>query len=221
MTGAACDVEVAGADLLVPARLAACLRAMAVARYTAQADPRAVAGQWSKYYFGALLPPALGPALDACDDRLWPVDAVRLRLRGGVPVRASAATAEPARADRTAALAALLPGHLAPLQRALAAAGGLPAKVFWANLGNALDAALAARGDPAAAELADRLFAPPRAAWSDGPNPLYRPVVHVPPPGGGAPRRVRRVCCLRYLIAGEPYCGSCPIPPARRLEQNQ
>jgi ferric iron reductase protein FhuF len=68
-----------------------------------------------------------------------------------------------------------------------------------------------AAGPSAALDQARDLLARPSLA--DGArNPLFAPVRYV------ADRRVRRVCCLKYLTPEQKLCGVCPLPadnPAR------
>ncbi|WP_092160080.1 (2Fe-2S)-binding protein [Bosea sp. CRIB-10] len=46
------------------------------------------------------------------------------------------------------------------------------------------------------------------------PNRLFDPVRY--PEYKDGPTRLRRVCCIRYLIPELGYCSTCPLPDARR-----
>ncbi|UXR95060.1 hypothetical protein FY157_25450 (plasmid) [Agrobacterium tumefaciens] len=44
-------------------------------------------------------------------------------------------------------------------------------------------------------------------------NPLFRPILYRQ--YEGKPKRLRRICCIRYLINGLDYCKTCPCLNSR------
>ncbi|PRY68270.1 siderophore-iron reductase FhuF [Halomonas ventosae] len=207
-------------ELLDPARLAALLERFG-AQYD-QGDRRAVASLWSKWHFSSLC--AHGLAANLLLERDLPLGLDELHLQqspegqttGLVLRHAGRPLAEFAPLSR---FATLLDGHLAPLVEALATASGASPKVFWSNAGNYVEhfaGALADHpmaspdvGEPARALLATRTLPDGRR------NPLHRPV-HYVEGEDGMPRRVRRLCCIRYLIDELGVCGNCPLACRQR-----
>ncbi len=202
---------IAQAALLGPGDVAAIL-----ARYDARfgrTDPRAAMSMWASAYFTDTLPPLLAanilldvsPRLEAGAVSFVMAPSLRIQALRIGPELVPLAGAGP-----DARFAGLVGGHLAPLIALVAARGGVTRRVLWSNVGNvfeaflrkldAIDASRPGLGD------ARRLLASPLLAGG-GRNPLFEPVRY---PGG---RRVRRVCCLRYLVPGEAVCGGCPIGP--------
>ncbi|MDW7747100.1 siderophore-iron reductase FhuF [Halomonas sp.] len=202
-------------ELLDPARLAGLLECFG-ARY-GQGDRRAVASLWSKWHFSALA--GHGLAANLLLERDLPLGLDELHLRqspegqttGLVLRHAGRPLAKLAPHSR---FATLLDGHLAPLVEALATASGASPKVFWSNAGNYVEHFAGALADhpmatadvaePARALLASRTLPDGRR------NPLHRPVRYVEG-DDGTPRRVRRLCCIRYLIDELGVCGNCPL----------
>jgi ferric iron reductase protein FhuF len=211
------DQGVLLSDLLEAAALVAQLERFAAARYPG-GDLRGVASQWSKWQFNATLVPAL--LANLLLDRELPLAPARLRLS----FNAEGRTGRLLLADGGTPLADFSPGRrfaplidvqLRPVVEALAQVSGASPRVFWSNAGNAFENIIrqiarhpAARPD--ADEPARQLLE--RRHLTDGRrNPLYRPIHYVAQTNGGRPRRVRRLCCIRYLIDGLGYCGNCPL----------
>ena len=181
-----------------------------LARYDARfgrTDPRATMSMWASAYFTDALPPLLAanilldvsPRLDA--DAVSYVMAPSLRIAALRIGPALLPVAGEARFD------GLLRGHLVPLVALMAARGGITQRVLWSNVGNVFEAFLGKlaaidASRPGVGE-ARRLLARPVLAGGER-NPLFEPVRY---PGG---RRVRRVCCMRFLVPGEVACGVCP-----------
>ncbi len=203
-------------ELLDPAYLDALF-----ARFGAQyghGDRRAVASLWSKWHFSALA--AHGLAANLLLERDLPLGLDELHLQQsaegqttGLDVRHAGRPL--AGLDPHSRFATLLDGHLTPLVEALVASTGASPKVFWSNAGNYFEYFAGALGDhpmaapdvgePALALMASRTLPDGRR------NPLYRPVRYVAPSEADAPRRVRRLCCIRYLIDELGYCANCPL----------
>lgn len=182
------------------------------ARYE-QPEARAVASQWSKLYFSRLLVPAAAAAI-ALDWRL-PLAPKHVRValdeQGGVTAFAlqhAGKACPPLDADERFGF--LGDEHLPAVIDSIARVSGLTRRVLWSNAGNLFETVVshcsALLGEAHVGVrhgremLARRRLAPGRA------NPLYEPVRYLP---DGT--RLRRVCCLRYLIPSLPYCGSCPL----------
>lgn len=159
---------------------------------------------------------------DAHDGRVW---RSRLRLRGALCEPAPAGAARAAwRADLATRLFA---GHLAPLWRALARAGGVAERILWENTAvrvyslyegrmDDLDAETRARATADYAWLRDE--APPAVFGLDH-NPLARyDFPRTPVAGRARPVRFRKTCCLWYQVPhAREYCQACPlIKPGRR-----
>ncbi|SEM06603.1 siderophore-iron reductase FhuF [Halomonas daqiaonensis] len=191
-------------------------------------DRRAVASLWSKWHFSALAAHGLAANLLLARDLPLGLDELHLQQSPegqtiGYSLRHAGRPL--AKLDDLSRFATLLEGHLEPLIEALAAASGASPKVFWSNAGNYLEYFAGALKDhplasPGIAEPARELMAS-RTLPGGGRNPLYRPVRYVEGDIAGNPRRVRRLCCIRYLIDELGVCGNCPLAcrdRARSLE---
>ena len=183
----------------------------------AEQDIRGIATQWSKWYFAAVLVPALladlllGRELPLALEELFllPTDEGRVER---LCLRHEGRSLSTASDERR--FMALLDANLAPLIEALAALSGASPRVFWSNAGNVFENILNQLeqhpGIDSGATAPGRHLLE-RARLADGRrNPLHRPVRYVTQPGG-ATRRIRRLCCIRYLIPELGYCGNCPL----------
>ena len=212
---AAFGVPAGGAQLLPDGVISALAE---FARGWTHPEPRAVATQFSKYWFRAVIPPVL---VCAAADRAAPTVAPgHLRLdtdASGIPylLAADDPAIGQAAADGGAVLEGLFAQHLDPVVALLAARSGLAPRVFWSNAANVVAWYLDnLRTPPMTAAGAARLS----ARWSDaerhprfaGTNPLYMP--HAAPAGGDGPTaRRRRICCARYLSDDCGLCETCPL----------
>lgn len=213
-------------DLLTPARFEAELvRFKAGYGYQSeQGDRRALVSLWSKWHFGALLVPYL--AANLLLERDLPVGldemGVCLTTEGRTERLQIAHAGRPlASLDAFARFSTLIDDHLTPLIGRLAALSGASAKVFWSNAGNTFEHFLSAfeahpMAAPGVAEEGHRLLTS-RTIVNGQRNPLYQPVRYFQPECQGeeanvsATKRVRRLCCLRYLLPELGYCGNCPL----------
>ncbi|WP_168016042.1 siderophore-iron reductase FhuF [Halomonas salinarum] len=213
-------------DLLRPARFEAELvRFGAGYGYPqGQGDRRALISLWSKWHFGALLAPYLAANLLLERDLPVGCDEVGVHLTpAGHPERLQLAhTGRPLTSlDGLMRFSTLIDDHLTPLISDLATRSGASAKVFWSNVGNTFEHFLGAlathpMAQPSAVEEGHRLLAA-RTLPGGRRNPLYQPVRYFQPEPQGEtaaspPRRVRRLCCLRYRLPELGYCGNCPLP---------
>ncbi|VVE25212.1 siderophore-iron reductase FhuF [Pandoraea anhela] len=136
--------------------------------------------------------------------------------------------------------ASLIHVHLPAAIYAMHRASGVSQRVLWSNAGNLLEfivgemRAVREMGEvgetggrhhvPSLASRAARdyewLFEGDAGFGQTSDNPLYRTVRYVTPPSTAmpTPMRARRVCCLRYQLAGKGtkcdealLCGSCPL----------
>lgn len=202
-------------ELLDPAYLAALLERFG-APYP-QGDRRAVASLWSKWHFSLLAAHSL--AADLLLGRELPLGLDDLHLQqsdeGQTTGLILAHAGRPLKKlDPHSRFATLLDGHLTPLIETLASTSGASPRVFWGNAGNYLEYFIEALAShPMASAEATHTARELLAAHHlpDGRrNPLYRPVRYVECEAE-APRRVRRLCCIRYLIDELDVCGNCPL----------
>ncbi|OHV82933.1 siderophore-iron reductase FhuF [Rhizobium sp. LCM 4573] len=189
----------------------------------AEAEPRAVASQWSKWYLSRLVTPVL--AANIVLDRKLPIGfeetgiilspdgrAEAFRLRDG----GQAFTPS----DFMVRFEDLIDGHLSLIIPALSAASGLSQKVLWSNAGNIIENVVAScarkLGEEHAGVIHARQLLSSRS-WRDRqPNRVFEPVRYSA--SGGETVRKRRVCCIRYLIPSLSLCKTCPLDerPAKR-----
>jgi len=185
------------------------------------ADFLAAASLWSKFHFSSVSIPTLVANLLLGYD--LPVGGDELRLafgdhgqtariwlpHGGVPLASKALQAR---------FSSLFDDHCAPLIEALAEVSGLSTKVFWSNLGHYVEfvgktcsrhPTFTGAGEPLLDYLATKTLPDGRR------NPLYQPVRYLEL-GGETPARVRRLCCIKYRLPGEPLCGGCPLKPENK-----
>lgn len=209
---------VRGSDLLDPAVLGPILERFA-RRYD-QPEPRAVASMWSKFHFWMLLTPVVAASLllehglptdlDEVEVIVAPdgqTTAFRLPHGGG----------RAAPADGFERFGTLVDGHIDPLIRAVSAQSGASAKVLWSNVGNLFENLLRQIEDSGMARGPGPAQARALLASRDWPgrrgNPLFEPVRYVE--RDGQQKRLRRVCCIRYLIPSLELCSTCPLVKAR------
>lgn len=208
-----------GRDLVDPKRIAELLFLFGSRRYPG-ADPRAVASLWAKYHFATLLPPFLAIALIAEHDIDVRIEAIGcIFSEDGVTqsIHLPDAGRAAAPVDAFQRFQPLMDGHLTPLIAAIAAASGVSRKVLWSNAGNMFDF-IVRRIEGAIGRtvtVTDALTLMAARRQPDGkPNPLFDPVRY--PDDGEGPKRLRRICCIRYLVPELGYCSTCPLPDARR-----
>lgn len=207
-----------GSDLVDAGRLAQLLSRFGDRRYPG-ADRRAVASLWAKQHVATLLPPFLAIALLAEHEVDVSIDAIGCTFSDDgvtqlIHLRNAGRPAVPA--DPYERFTPLMDGHLAPLIAAVAAVSGVSRKVLWSNAGNMFDF-IARRVEQAVGRqgpVADALALMAERRLPDGrPNPLFDPVRY--PDDGDGSKRLRRLCCIRYLIPDLGYCSTCPLPQAK------
>lgn len=189
-------------------------------RYAARypgGDKRAIASLWSKWHFIALTVPTLAAHLlldrdlpvalddvyvlfndDGCTRQLW--------LPEEGPQLHGQSTHE--------RFAKLIEHHWAPLIERLAALSGVAPRVFWSNAGGYLhyyvnELAGHPEVNPGALEAARALLESRELGGKR--NPLFEPVRTYTPKGSDEVKRVRKLCCLRYLLDEFSVCSNCPL----------
>ncbi len=101
-----------------------------------------------------------------------------------------------------------------PLIERLSAISGAAPRVFWSNAGGYVDYyvnALAAHPLVNQDALAATRALLESRTLNGQRNPLYEPVSTYQPSGSGEVKRVRKLCCLRYLLDEFDVCGNCPL----------
>lgn len=181
-------------------------------------DRRAIVSIWSRWHFSCLtiatlagnlllnrdLPVGLDEAQiifneEGASQQLW-------LAHEGTPL----ATHDPRQRFAT-----LVEGHWAPLIERLAAISGAAPRVFWSNAGGYFDYyanALAEHPMAHAEAVAAARALLDTKTFDDGTrNPLFQPIRRLPSKEGGEEKRVRKICCLRYLLPQFGVCGNCPL----------
>ncbi|CAO1660369.1 Siderophore-iron reductase FhuF [Halomonas sp. NYA30] len=181
-------------------------------------DSRAVVSLWSKWHFSALTVPTLTANLLLNRDLPVGLDDLQVIFtEKGATSRlwlpnegASLTTYDPYERFTT-----LIDQHWAPLIEQLAAISGAAQRVFWSNAGGYVDYYVHALAEhplvnEAALEAAKMLLET-RTLPNGKRNPLFQPVRHFTPKGSEEVKRVRKLCCLRYLLDEFDTCGNCPL----------
>lgn len=190
--GVALGETVATSDLLDRTMLARVLGAESW-------DRRAVVSLWALEAFEALLPPVVAAAVLL--GRVPRIDVQWAIGEGGVTGMRTGGWHEESFAVFAAAV-------LRPFVAIVAERGGVSERVLWSNAGHIVEAFLGMlerEAGPLAGTAAIReLLAQPMV--NGVANGLFEPVRYV----NG--QRVRRVCCLRFLVPAWRICLICPIP---------
>jgi ferric iron reductase protein FhuF len=182
-------------------------------------EPRAALSIWIKWYINVILPPAL-----LCDLFL------RLRLQLALAqtgfiigddarvaaVKIGRSPDDVADADPFDRFGHLIFDHFEPLIELWSERSEITRRVLWSNVGNTFEAMLgkveAVSGRTERLDGARWLMS--QRLWKDGrPNPLHDAVHYVR--RGDASIRLRRVCCLQYLLPDRRFCQACPVEEAQ------
>lgn len=194
-----------------------------VARFDARCgptDPRAVLSIWASWHFGTVLPPILAAGILFDRVPLLAFETARFIIAPDLRTEAVTVGAETVALDPknpSARFESLVADYLEPAIRLFAERSGLSERVLWSNAGTAFDGLLcrleSLAGERNGFRLARRFLEEP-VAPDGAPNPLHDPVRYL------EGRRVRRVCCMRYLVSDVGICAACPLDPghpARRV----
>jgi ferric iron reductase protein FhuF len=185
-------------------------------------DPRAALSIWTKCYINVIVPPAL-----LCDLFLGlqlPLSLARSAFIIGddarvVALKICGSPVNVGFADPFDRFGHLIFDHFEPLIELWSARSDVTRRVLWSNVGNTFEAMLAKV--EAVSGRKDRLdgarWLMSQQLWKDGrPNPLYVAVHYVKQ--GDDNIRVRRVCCLQYLLPDRRFCKACPVDgPGERI----
>ncbi|SFH52182.1 siderophore-iron reductase FhuF [Modicisalibacter xianhensis] len=185
-------------------------------------DRRAVASMWTKWYFHLVLQPSL--AANVLLERELPLglDEMHVVLDAhGRPERLCLRhDGLPLASFKTEHRFAGMMAHLSTVIDVLAQLSGAAPRVFWSNVGSSIDYYLSQLEShpamwPGMTDACWQLLE--RRELDDGQrNPLFQPVRHVTGEDGTL-QRVRKLCCLRYLIPELGDCGDyCPLSCRRR-----
>ena len=194
--------------LMTPAHLAQVRRFFDAAH--GATDARVVASIWSKWHFAIVMPAwfigrvLMGRRLPtALDGVSFDLDAQGRTLCLRLPAPGDL---DQAADDPDTSWHEFLHKHLVPFVEQMAARTGVTRRVLWSNAGNLFEAFIR-RLDETHPGL--RGLAPARE-WLEMPTPLHRPVIYLPRAEGV--HRMRRICCMRYLVPDRVFCTTCPSP---------
>ncbi|PRY65255.1 ferric iron reductase protein FhuF [Vreelandella songnenensis] len=190
-------------------------------------DKRAITSLWSKWHFSALTVPTIASHLllnrdlpvelddvhvilneEGCTQRLW-------LPHEGEPMGTEAGSER---------FAKLIDQHWAPLIERLAAISGAAPRVFWSNAGGYLDyyVNLLAEHPDVNHEALEAVRALLESRHLGGQrNPLFEPVRTYTPDGSDEEKRVRKLCCLRYLLDEFSVCSNCPLEGCDRVARKR
>jgi ferric iron reductase protein FhuF len=186
-------------------------------------DSRAVHSIWMKWYLNAFIPPVLlaDILLGQSVTVALPVTRFVLSDDGRVDAIKIAGTRNSEREEAFQRFQPLISEHFAPLIELWCERTGVTSRVYWSNVGNTFEAMLrrieeVSGPSPRLAE-AQRLLNEPD--FLGKPNPLFAAVHYVAE--NGAAVRLRRVCCLQYLLPDRRFCRACPVEEAREHFRQQ
>lgn len=206
------------ADALLDAGLRARIHARFGARFEAF-EERATHSIWMKWYLNAFLPPVL--LADVLLQRGLPVGLGGIGFILSDDTRVAAVRLDGTSLDTTGIdpfgqFAPLIFDHFAPLIEIWSGRTDVTPRVYWSNVGNTFEAMLrrieSVAGSTPRLREAQRLLEEP--LWPDGrTNPLAGAVHY----DDGI--RLRRVCCLQYMLPDRRFCKACPIEEAQALHR--
>ena len=197
----------------VEAALQASLQALE-RRTAGPVDRRAAVSVWTLAYFETVLPPLLAGIILLGRMPCADIDRAQVIVSPDGAVLALKVFSEQP-LHRRDGLQVLLEEHVSPFVARVASLGAVSGRVVWSNAGHITEAFLGMIASVAAGTeglaRARALLASSHLGGGNR-NPLFRPVRYQDG------RRIRRVCCLRFLTPAWPMCAVCPLPdhhPAR------
>lgn len=107
----------------------------------------------------------------------------------------------------------LMACHLTPLCQTLGQLAGIGPGLFWHNAAIRLNHGFNLAKQQGADIAIASAFLASRTLPDGKVNRLYQPIRIFEQPGG-APKSIRRQCCLCYRLAGLDYCPGCPLAEA-------
>jgi ferric iron reductase protein FhuF len=212
------------AEALLDASMKAAIGARFARRFQ-DYEPRAALSIWIKWYINVVVPPAL-----LCDlflRRRLPLALANTTFIIGDDSRVAAVKICGPPDDVTGAdpfdrFGHLIFDHFEPLIELWSARSDVTRRVLWSNVGNTFEAMLAkveaVSGRTDCLEGARWLM--DQHLWKDGrPNPIHAAVHYETRDGESV--RLRRVCCLQYLLPDRRFCKACPVeePTERRCAE--
>jgi ferric iron reductase protein FhuF len=187
---------------------------MIIERFNAkfgQTDPRAIMSMWASIYFTDVIPPLLTANIMLDLAPMLGLSQVSFIMSKSLRIEALKIPRDlVSLADAGAAIRfdSLVSAHLVPFIELVARRAHVTRRVLWSNAGNVFEAFTlklkAVTGDRPGFQHARELLTMPTLCGRR--NPLFEPVRYV------EGRRIRRVCCMRYLIPNQNVCGVCPLP---------
>jgi ferric iron reductase protein FhuF len=186
-------------------------------------DARAVHSIWMKWYLNAFIPPVLLADILLGQSVAVALPSTRFILSddGRVEAVKIAGARNSEREGPFRRFRPLIFEHFAPLIEMWCERTGVTSRVYWSNVGNTFEATLRRINEvsgpsPRLAE-AQRLLNEPD--FPGKPNPLFAAVHYAAE--NDAVVRLRRVCCLQYLLPDRRFCKACPIEEAREHFRQQ
>jgi ferric iron reductase protein FhuF len=177
-------------------------------------DERAVHSIWMRWYLHVLIPPFL--LADIMLDWTLPIALENVRFIVGTDARIEAVKVLSAGQNTGGVepflrFRELIYGHLAPLIELFAERTSVTRRVYWSNVGDEFEAMLR-RIEQIVGPLPRLLEAQhilEKRTWlGNRANPLFNAVIYK----SGIPNpRVRRICCLQYLLPDRRFCSACPV----------
>jgi ferric iron reductase protein FhuF len=185
-------------------------------------EPRAALSIWIKWYINVIIPPTL-----LCDLFLrlqLPLSLAHTTFIIGDDARVTAVKicGSPISVDAGDAFdrfGHLIFDHFEPLIELWSARSDVTRRVLWSNVGNTFEAMLAKveAVSGRTERLDDARWLMTQQLWKGGrPNPIYGAVHYVK--RDDANIRLRRICCLQYLLPDRRFCKACPVEePGERI----
>jgi ferric iron reductase protein FhuF len=209
------------ADRLLDAGMLAVIEQRFKARF-GHFEPRAVHSIWMKWYLNIFIPPFL--LADVLLARGLSVALDQVRFAMSDDGRIAAVVVDDVGRDTTGVdpferFSSLIFDHFEPLIEIWSARTDVMRRVYWSNVGNTFEAMLRriekVSGTSPRLREAQRLLDEP--LWPGGrPNPLAGAVYY-----DEANTRMRRVCCLQYMLPDRRFCKACPIDEAQASHANK
>jgi ferric iron reductase protein FhuF len=177
-------------------------------------DERAVHSIWMRWYLHVLVPPFL--LADILIDWTLPIALEEVRFIVGPDARIEAvkllsAGQNTGGVEPFVRFRELIFGHLAPLIEMSAERTSVTRRVYWSNVGDEFEAMLR-RIEQIAGRLPRLLEAQDILEQQTWPrnqaNPLFNAVIYK---SSNPSPRVRRICCLQYLLPDRRFCSACPV----------
>ncbi|WP_030069864.1 siderophore-iron reductase FhuF [Halomonas alkaliantarctica] len=190
-------------------------------------DLRAITSLWSKWHFSAMAIPTLAAHLLLNRDLPVGLDDVQVIVNDHGCTQGLWLPHEGKKfctLDTNERFATLINQHWEPLIERLSAISGAAPRVFWSNAGGYVDYYVNALATHPlvnqGALTATRTLLTSRTLNGQR-NPLFEPVRTYQPKDSEALKRVRKLCCLRYLLNDFEVCSNCPLEGCDRVARHR